>query len=318
MNTSRRTRFGANSTAAEVAAGHDLSGRTAIVTGAASGIGVETARALAGTGARVVVAARDAARGEAVAADVRQSTGNPEVRFELLDLASLRSVRAFTERFLATGSPLAVLVNNAGVMATPFSHTEDGFELQFGTNHLGHFALTTGLLPALRAAGGARVVSLSSRAHGIDQVHLEDPNFRHRPYQPWAAYGQSKTANAQFAVALTERYGDQGITSNAVMPGVILSPLWKHTEQWDPRRVGPDGNQATPPGWKNAEQGAATSVWAALAEELAGVGGRYLDNCAVSRPWPGDGLPDGHYRTYALDPQRADALWRLSETLLAG
>ncbi|WP_035847885.1 SDR family NAD(P)-dependent oxidoreductase [Kitasatospora azatica] len=319
MNTSRQTRFGPNSTAAEVVAGHDLSGTTAVVTGAASGIGVETARALAGAGARVLVAARDAARGEATAADIRRSTGNPQVAFELLDLASLRSVREFAARYLADGRPLHLLVNNAGVMATPFGLTEDGFELQFGTNHLGHFTLTTALLPALRAAGGARVVSLSSRAHGIDDVHLDDPNFAHRRYDPWAAYGQSKTANMLFAVGLTNRHAAEGITSNAVMPGVILSPLWRHTPQWGQRRQDADGRIGTPPGWKTAEQGAATSVWAAVAAELQGVGGRYLDDCAVARPWPGGGsMPGGHYRPYALDPDRAEALWRLSETLVAG
>ncbi|MGV9345928.1 SDR family NAD(P)-dependent oxidoreductase [Streptomyces spiralis] len=316
MPERRHGGFGRWTTAAEVVAGHDLRGTEAVVTGAASGIGIETVRALAAAGARVMVAGRDKARGEAAVADVRASTGNPDVSFGLLDLASLSSVSAFAEEYAGTGRPLHLLINNAAVMATPPSLTADGHELQFGTNHLGHFALTLGLLPSLRAAGTARVVNVSSRAHSLSDVHLDDTDFRRRAYGPWEAYGQSKTANVLFSVELTRRFSASGITSNAVMPGLIHSPLWRHTGGW----TGDDpAARPVPPGWKTPEQGAATSVWAALAPELDGVGGLYLDDCAVARPWLGGGrMPDGHYMPYARDEEHAAALWELSARRVSG
>ncbi|TYB42284.1 SDR family NAD(P)-dependent oxidoreductase [Actinomadura chibensis] len=313
--------FDRTSTAAQVVAGHDLAGREAIVTGGASGIGLATARALAGAGARVVIAGRDPASGEEAAARLRKETGNDLVVFRRLDLGSLASVRAWTRAHVATGRPLDILVDNAGVMAPPLIRTEDGFESQFGINHLGHFAFTTGLLPALRAAGKARVVVLSSRAHRRGDVDLDDPNYERSPYDPWEAYGRSKTANALFAVALDAREFGAGITANAVMPGAIMTGLQRHISPADLRAMGwagEDGSPAAPAGWKTPEQGAATSVWAAVAPELDGVGGQYLEDCAVATAWTRcDDPPAGHYLPYARDPARAERLWTLSEALVS-
>jgi len=292
-------------TAAEIIRGHDLTGRNVIVTGGTSGLGAETVRVLAMAGARVVAAGRS-----------RGSGLPPSAEFGQLDLASLASVRAFVRRW---DRPLHLLVNNAGVMRTPFGRTVDGFELQFGTNHLGHFALTTGLLAALRAAGQARVVVLTSRGHRRADVDFEDPNYLRRPYDPWAAYGQSKTANCLFAVGLTRR----GLPANAVAPGAIQTPLMRHLPMRELAARGwldQDGNRVNGPGpeWKTVEEGAATTVWAAVAPELAGVGGKYLDNCAVGQVWTGEGeVPFGYYAPYALDPGHAERLWTLSECLIA-
>jgi NAD(P)-dependent dehydrogenase (short-subunit alcohol dehydrogenase family) len=293
-------------TASEVASGHDLSGMNVIVTGGTSGLGAETARVLAAAGARVVVAARSRGTGELP----------PSGEFEELDLASLTSVNAFVRRW---NRPLHLLINNAGVMRTPFGRTADGFELQFGTNHLGHFALTNGLLPALRDAEGARVVVVSSRGHRRSDVDFDDPNYLSRPYDPWEAYGRSKTANCLFAVGLTQR----GMPANAVAPGSIHTNLMRHMphqELVDRGWLDSSGNRINGPGpeWKTVEQGAATTVWAAVAPELQGVGGRYLDNCAIGQPWTGQGeVPFGFYAPYALDPDHAERLWVLSEKLTA-
>ncbi|MBI5288714.1 MAG: SDR family NAD(P)-dependent oxidoreductase [Chloroflexi bacterium] len=313
--------FGHRSTALEVIAGHDLSGRAAIVTGGASGIGVETVRALATAGARVTIATRDLAKANAMAETLRGETGSDAVEAALLDLGSLASVLAFVEGYLAGHSQLHLLINNAGIMATPFGHTADGFELQFGTNHVGHFALTTGLLPALRAAGRgaskARVVSLSSIGHRRSDIHYDDLNFERRPYDPFAAYGQSKTANALFAVGLTQRYAAEGITSNAVMPGGILTGLQKHMPREQQIAAGWFDEQGNiNPRFKSTEQGAATSIWAAVSPELEGVGGLYLEDCAVAVPWI-EGRPFSGYMGYALDPDNAERLWSVSEQLIA-
>jgi NAD(P)-dependent dehydrogenase (short-subunit alcohol dehydrogenase family) len=300
----------ADATAMQIVAGTDLSGREAVVTGGYSGIGYETARALAAAGARVVIAGRDPRRGEAAARRLDAARGGPVV-YRHLDLARLASVSAWAERHNATGRPCHILVANAGVMAPPLTRTEDGFELQFGVNHLGHFALATGLLPSLRAAGNARVVVVSSSAHRRARVDFDDPNYDVRPYDAWQAYGQSKTAIALLAVGLYERYAAVGITAHAVSPGAIATDLQRHlTSEERAARGWPA------PGWKTPEQGAATTVWAAVAPELAGVGGQYLEDCAVAQPWSGDGpLPRGHYRPYALDPADADTLWLLSQHL---
>jgi NAD(P)-dependent dehydrogenase (short-subunit alcohol dehydrogenase family) len=308
--------FGARSTALEVIAGRDLRGREAIVTGGASGIGVETVRALATAGARVVLAARNAEQAGSVAATLRRETGNEQIEARVVDLASLASVRRFVEAYLSDRRPLHVLINNAGVMATPLSYTEDGFELQFGTNHIGHFALTVGLLPALRAAGTARIVSLSSIGHRRSDVHFEDLNFRERAYDPFLAYGQSKTANALFAVGVTQRYGGEGITSNAVMPGGIITGLQKHMSREQQLALGWfDESGKLNDRFKSTEQGAATSIWAAVAPELDGVGGRYLEDCAIAQPWTEE-RPMSGYMPYALDPGRAERLWEVSEELV--
>lgn len=308
--------FGARSTALEVIAGHDLRGVEAIVTGGASGIGVETVRALASAGARVILAARNRAAADEVAKALRSDTGNDAVEVGVVDLASLASVRAFVDRYLALGRPLHILINNAGVMATPQSYTEDGFELQFGTNHIGHFALAAGLMPALRAAGHARVVSLSSIGHRRSDIDFDDLNFRERPYDPFSAYGQSKTANTLFAIGLTRRHGADGITSNAVMPGGILTGLQKHMSREGQMALGWfDESGNVTPRFKSTGQGAATSIWAAVAPELAGVGGLYLEDCGVAQPWTSE-EPYAGYMPYALDPARAAQLWDVSEQLI--
>jgi len=314
---SMQQQFGARSTALEVIEGHDLHGREAIVTGGASGIGVETVRALATAGARVVLAARNETQADDVAAMLRGETGSDTIETAVIDLASLRSVRSFVERYLATGRALHLLINNAGVMATPQAYTEDGIELQFGTNHIGHFALTTGLLPALRAAGTARVVSLSSIGHRRSDVHFDDINFERRPYEPFLAYGQSKTANALFAVGLTNRHADDGMTSNAVMPGGILTGLQKHMSREEQMALGWFDESGTPnPRFKSTAQGAATSIWAAVAPELEGIGGRYLEDCAIASPWTSE-RPMSGYMPYALDPDTAERLWAVSEAMVA-
>ncbi len=310
-------KFGRTSTALEVVAGHDLHGREAIVTGGASGIGVETVRALAAAGARVVLAARDESKANEVAASLRKDHPAAQIEVGLLDLASLSSVRSFVERFLATRSALHILINNAGVMATPLSYTEDGFELQFGTNHIGHFALTTGLLPSLKAAGTARVIALSSLGHRRSDVDFDDLNFKTRKYEPWIGYGQSKTANVLFAVGLSMRHAADGITSHAVSPGGIMTGLQKHVPRADQIAMGwIDEEGKVNPLFKNTAQGAATSVWGAVSHDLDGLGGKYLDDCAIAGPWSQE-KPFSGYMPYAVDPDRATRLWTVSEQLIA-
>jgi NAD(P)-dependent dehydrogenase (short-subunit alcohol dehydrogenase family) len=309
--------FGAQSTALEVIASHDLRGQEAIVTGGASGIGVETVRALASAGARVVIAARNRMQADEVARELRADTGNDAIEARTLDLASLASVRAFANEYLLLDRPLHILINNAGVMATPESRTADGFEMQFGTNHVAHFALTAALLPALRAAGAARVVSLSSIGHRRSDIHFDDINFKARAYDPWAAYGQSKTANALFAVGLTRRYAGDGITANAVMPGGIMTGLQKHMAHEEKLALGWIDEAGTPnPRFKSAAQGAATSIWAAVAGELEGKGGLYLEDCAIAQPWTEE-RPMSGYKPYALDAANAERLWSVTEEMIA-
>ncbi|MET9222631.1 SDR family NAD(P)-dependent oxidoreductase [Streptomyces sp. NPDC003300] len=305
------TPFTRESTAADVLAGIDLAGRRAVVTGGASGIGVETARALAAAGAEVTLAVRDAEAGRRTAEDITRTTGNEQVRVAPLDLADQASVAAFVADWQG---PLHMLVNNAGIMASPEMRTPQGWEMQFATNHLGHFALATGLRPALAAAGGARVVAVSSSAHLRSPVVFDDIHFRERPYEPWSAYGQSKTANVLFAVEATKRWASDGITANALMPGGIRTKLQRYVSDEELNRLraerGPDL-----PRWKTPEQGAATSVLVAASPLLDGVGGRYFEDCdeaAENRP----GAPDG-VAAYALDPEAARRLWEVSVATLA-
>ena len=310
------SRFGAFTPALEVVEGIDLVGRTAIVTGGGSGIGVETARALATAGAQVVLAVRNTAQGEAVAADIGHG-----VAVEALDLSDFGSIRAFAARW--GERPLHILINNAGVMASPLTRTRDGLELQIGTNHFGHFLLTVLLAPALVAASTperhARVVALSSIGHIRSAVDFEDPNYRVRPYDKWQAYGQSKTANALFAVGFDKRFRERGVNANSVMPGGIMTPLQRHMAREEILAFGwvdAEGNVAK--GFKTPEQGASTSVWAAVAAELEGVGGLYLENCAQAVPFRKDGPREG-VMPHALDPDAAERLWTLSvETTGAG
>jgi NAD(P)-dependent dehydrogenase (short-subunit alcohol dehydrogenase family) len=302
------TPFDAESTAADVVAGIDLTGRRAIVTGGSSGIGVETARALAGAGAEVTLAVRDVAAGERTAKEI---TGR--VLVAPLDLADQRSVAAFVA---AWRGPLHILVNNAGVMATPELRTHEGWELQFATNHLGHFALTTGLHDALAAAGGARVVVVSSVGHVNGEVLFDDLHFDRHPYDRWAAYGQAKTANVLFAVEAARRWAPDAIAVNALNPGRITSTnLSRHIGDVSaaPATFEPGSTDVS---WKNVEQGAATSVLLAASPLVEGVTGRYFEDCAEAgphRPGVRRGVAD-----HAVDPEKAARLWEVSVDLLAG
>ncbi|MEP6989267.1 MAG: SDR family NAD(P)-dependent oxidoreductase, partial [Chloroflexota bacterium] len=278
--------FNNHSTALDVVQGRDLSGKTALVTGGSSGIGIETARALAQAGAEVILAARDTAKGESVAQELRTSTGNHKIHVLELDLASLASIKSAAETFSQRWHKLHILINNAAVMATPLSYTPDGFEMQFGTNHLGHFALANYLLPALLASAPSRVVAVSSIGHRRSDIVWEDIQYRTRPYDKFEAYSQSKTANILFAVGFNQHYANQGVTANALNPGGATTNLQKHLsrEEWLERGyIDADGNLN--PLFKSVEQGASTSVWAAVANELEGMGGLYLENCQEAGLW---------------------------------
>jgi NAD(P)-dependent dehydrogenase (short-subunit alcohol dehydrogenase family) len=317
--------FGATSTTEDVLAGVNLRGKRILVTGVSAGIGVETARSLAAHGAHVVGAARDLAKAEAATAHVRRDATLQDGRFELiaLDPASLQSVRACADALLAAGKPFDVIIANAGVMATPFGHTADGFETQFGTNHLGHFVLVNRIASLMGA--GSRLINLSSAGHRFANVDLADPNFERTPYEPFAAYGRSKTANILFAVAFDGRHRERGVRAAAVHPGGIKTELGRHMdpshlqtmiEQMN-KQLTADGK--APFEWKTVSQGAATSVWAGVVAPAAEVGGQYCENCHVAKMVPdnaavsaiGEGV-----RGYALDPDGAEALWKKSEELV--
>jgi NAD(P)-dependent dehydrogenase (short-subunit alcohol dehydrogenase family) len=300
------TPFTHSSTAAEVIDGVDLTGRRAVVTGGASGIGVETARALASAGAEVTLAVRNTAAGERAAAGIIESTGNNHVFVAPIELADRASVRAFAATW---DGPLHILVNNAGVMAEPLNRTPEGWEHQFATNHLGHFGLALGLHSALVAAGDARIVSVSSSAHLRSDVHLDDLHFEHRPYEEWAAYGQSKTANVLFAVEAAKRWASDGIVTNALMPGGIRTALQRHV----PEEVQRDWDRFQ---WKTVEQGASTSVLLAASRLVQGVTGRYFEDNNEALPATEDDPMHG-VAPYALDPESATQLWELSKKLLA-
>lgn len=307
--------FGAFTSAREVAAGHDLTGKTMIVTGGATGIGIETARALAEQGADVVIAARkpDLAQG---AVDDIAKTAKGKVSWEMLDLSSQASVRDFAKRW--GERPLHVLINNAGVMACPQAYTEDGLEMQVGTNHFGHYLLAVLLAPALEAGARqagkpSRVVSLSSIGHRRSPVNFEDPHFRNRPYDKWESYGQAKSANSLFAVGFDERFKDRGIRALAVMPGGIMTPLQRHMSQEEMQAMGWINEKGElRDGFKTPEQGASTSVWAAIGDELEGKGGLYLEDCAQAVPWDSE-QPWVGVMPHALDKGAADRLWALSQ-----
>ncbi|MCW2860705.1 MAG: family NAD(P)-dependent oxidoreductase [Actinoallomurus sp.] len=312
MSTRITTPFGFDSTAAEVLDGIDLTGRRAIVTGGASGIGIETARALAGAGAEVTLAVRNPDAGRRTADDIIATTGNKQILVAELDLADQASVAALTA---AWAGPLHILVNNAGVMAAPETRTPEGWELQFATNHFGHFALTTRLHGALAAAGDARVVSVSSSAHLRSGIVFDDIHFQERPYEAWSAYGQSKTANVMFAVEATKRWAADGITVNALMPGAIRTNLQRHVSDEDIERARAAAGGGGPR-WKTPEQGAATSVLLATSPLLAGLGGRYFEDCDEAEPNQ-PGTRHG-VAAHALDPEAAERLWQVSVETLAG
>jgi NAD(P)-dependent dehydrogenase (short-subunit alcohol dehydrogenase family) len=310
------SRFGPFTTASEVLADHDLHGRRAIVTGAASGIGVETARALASAGAEVVIAVRNLDAGRKVAEAINAAIGQDRAIASRLDLADLTSVMAFVDAW--RGRPLHILINNAAVMACPHSYTADDFEMQIGTNHFGHACLTLGLVPELERAAqdgrAARVVQLSSACHQDSDIHWDDPHYRQRPYDKWEAYGQAKTANVLFAVGFDARYAAHGINANAVMPGGISTGLQRYFDQADTMGW-IDKTRERGPASKTAAQGASTSIWAAVGRELEGVGGLYLEDCAEAPPM------DEHssyteVAPYALDRGSADRLWTITQATL--
>ncbi|MFJ9028261.1 oxidoreductase [Streptomyces sp. NPDC102274] len=316
--------FGAASTTADVIEGIDLSGKVAIVTGGYSGIGLETVRTLRSAGAEVIVPARDHDRAATAL------KGLDGVGIEAMDLTDPASVDAFAERFLASGRPLHTLVNSAGIMASPLSRDARGYESQFATNHLGHFQLAVRLWPALLRADGARVVSVSSWGHRFSPVVFDDPNFERRAYDPWAAYGQSKTANILFALAADERGRADGVRAFSLHPGNIAGTgLGKYLSEEEMRTVGAIDESGAlvfdaASGWKTAEQGAATSVWCATSPRLDGMGGVYCENVEVARPVPDDEVHDwgiedstrlAGVMPYAIDSAAAGRLWELSERL---
>jgi NAD(P)-dependent dehydrogenase (short-subunit alcohol dehydrogenase family) len=303
------TPFTRESTAAQVLDGVDLTGRRAVVTGGASGIGAETARALAAAGAEVTLAVRNLEAGERVAAEITSSTGNKGVYVAPLELADRASVRAFAGNWQG---PLHILVNNAGVMAEPLNRTPEGWEHQFATNHLGHFGLALGLHPALAAAGNARIVAVSSSAHHRGGVDFDDLHFERRPYDSWVAYGQSKSANVLFAVEAAKRWAPDGIITNALMPGGIRTALQRHLDlDNDP------GLKATFDSfsWKTTEQGAATSALLAGSPLIDGISGRYFENSNEAERTVVPGLSG--VAEHALDPEAATRLWEVSLDLLA-
>jgi NAD(P)-dependent dehydrogenase (short-subunit alcohol dehydrogenase family) len=312
INSTARAAFGWETTADEVLDGIDLTGKLALVTGGSSGLGAETARALASKGARAVIAARNLEKAEAVARDIRESTGNQDVTVSELELDSMASIRAFAERFLAEHDALDILVNNAGVMASPFGKTQDGFELQFGTNHIGHFLLTNLLVPALQKAAPSRVVSLTSSGHRISPVVFEDIHFEEREYNKWLSYGQSKTANVLFSVELDRRLAPKGVRAYAVHPGGIMTDLQRHMTEEDYELIRSRGALMK---LKSVEAGAATSVYAATAPELEGQGGVYLEDCAIAELTEDPEAMSG-VRPYALDTDSATRLWEMSEEMV--
>jgi len=309
--------FGAESTADEVLEGVDLTGKTVFITGGASGLGEETARAMAARGARVVIAARDPQKLESAAQRIREGSANGAVETILLDLADLKSVRRCGEEAAARLERIDILINNAGVMACPLMRTADGFEMQFGTNHLGHFLLTKYLVPLVEKGADKRIVNLSSRGHHIAPVDFDDPNYESGEYDKWQAYGRSKTANILFSVALEKRFGARGIHANALHPGGIVTNLGRHmTEEdmkWMMKRV-EEAQKMGAGGLKTIAQGAATTCWVATAPELEGKGGLYAEDCHIAEV--DDESPIGGVRSYAVDEAKAERLWALSEELV--
>jgi NAD(P)-dependent dehydrogenase (short-subunit alcohol dehydrogenase family) len=307
-----RDGFGKATTTAEVLAGISLDGKTALVTGASGGLGAETARALAEKGAAVTLAVRDLAKGEGVAASIRESTGNGRVEVGRLDLSSPESVRAFAKGWLEAHDAFQLLINNAGIMACPLDRTKEGWEMQFATNHLGHFLLTALLAPALRAGAPARIVNVSSAGHRIGGVDFDDIHFERRSYEKWLAYGQSKSANVLFTRELDRRLQPSGVRSHAVHPGVIMTELARHLTPDDIKELMERARGGGGLEWKPVEAGAATTVYAATAPELEDRGGLYLENCRIGEPMESEASQSG-YAPHAVDPTAAARLWQVSE-----
>src|ERR1700751_2528618 len=319
------TEFGATSTTEDVLSGIDLRGKRILVTGVSAGLGVETARSLAAHGAYVIGAARDLAKAENATAQVRKdaTTGGGNFKLIELDLARLKSVRACADQLLAKGEPFDVIIANAGVMATPFGHTADGFETQFGTNHLGHFVLVNRIASLIR--DGGRVINLSSAGHRYSNVDLRDPNFERTAYDPWVAYGRSKTANILFSVGFDKRHRGRGVRAASVHPGGIQTELGRHIggeelQKLVDRISAQRAEQGLGPfKWKTIPQGAATSVWAGVVADADEVGGKYCENCHVATLVPDStqmSMISGGVYAYALDEKNAEALWKKSEEMV--
>ena len=306
--------LGRTTTAEAALAGADLSGRVLVITGGYAGIGRETVRVLSGAGASIIVPARDVEKARAAL------HGIPRTEIYRMDLADPASIDSFAGDFVSSGRPLDILINNAGIMATPLAHDSRGYERQFATNHLGHFQLAARLWPSLRRSGRARVVALSSGAHRFSDIDFNDPNYRHRAYDKFKAYGQSKTANALFALGLDVRGEPHGIHAFSVHPGSIATELTRHVPLEDLQAMGfRDENGDVTPHiaalYKTVEQGAATTVWCATSSQLEGMGGVYCEDCDIAQPMPADTTELTGVLPWAMDPERADRLWRLSEDL---
>lgn len=306
--------FNAESTTDEVIEGISLEGKLAVVTGASTGLGLETSRTLARQGATVLMVARNAQKLEAAMGTIQEETPGARLEAVLMDLADLESVRAAAATIVQDHPGIDLLINNAGVMFCPLGRTEQEFEMQFGTNHVGHFLFTCLLVPALLKQAPGRVVVLSSGAHKMAPVNLEDPNYTLREYNKWLAYGESKTANVLFAVALDARLKALGVRTFAVHPGIIMTELGRHMSPEDMQQMmamAPKGEEIK---FKSIPQGAATSVWAATSEDLSGRGGLYLENCQIADPAVAG--VDGGVESYALDADTAERLWASSEEMV--
>jgi NAD(P)-dependent dehydrogenase (short-subunit alcohol dehydrogenase family) len=299
--------FGPRTTASAVLGDRRLDGLRVVITGGSAGVGLETTRALASAGAHVRVGVRSLTKAEAAFA------GAANVEIDWLDLTDPRSIDAFAARTLAGGAPVHILLNNAGIMAVPLSRDARGFESQLATNHLGHFQLTARLWPALVAARGARVVTLSSRGHARSGVDLEDPHFTRRPYDKWIAYGQSKTANALFALALDKRGAASGVRAFSVHPGAIVDTDLSRSLSPDELRAAVEAARKVPAGFKSVAEGAATSVWCATSAQLDDRGGVYCEDCDIAIAVPADHPEPRGVRPWARDPEVAERLWRASE-----
>jgi NAD(P)-dependent dehydrogenase (short-subunit alcohol dehydrogenase family) len=306
------TQFGAETSAEQAARNMDLSGQTIVITGGSAGLGVETARVLAACGARIVSVVRDEAKGQAAAATIRESVPNADIEIAVLDLFDLDSVRRGAKDIASRFPRIDRLINNAGVMACPIGRTAQGLDTQLGTNHLGHFVLTARLIPSLLAGAPARIVNLSSAGHRLSPFRFDDPFFEKDDYNKWVAYGQAKTANVLFSVALDKRFKDRGIRSYAVHPGAIRTELGRHMDENDVKDLMDRRKGRSPMVYKQVPQGAATTVWAATAPELDGRGGLYCEDCGVAETIEDPSLDQG-IMSWALDEESAARLWTLSE-----
>lgn len=306
------TQFGAETSAEEAAQNIDLSGQTIVITGGSAGLGIETARVLAACGAQIVSVVRNEAKGQAAAATIRESVPDANIEIAVLDLFDLDSVRRGADDIVKRFSRIDRLINNAGVMACPLGRTAQGLDTQLGTNHLGHFVLTARLIPRLLAGPPARIVNLSSAGHRLSPIRFEDPFFEKEDYNKWIAYGQAKTANVLFSVALDKRFKDRGIRSYAVHPGAIQTELGRHMDENDVKDLMARRGDRSPMIFKQIPQGAATTVWAATAPELDGRGGLYCEDCGVAETIEDPNLDQG-VLSYALDEAAAERLWSLSE-----